>query len=83
MSENKPTWETVNEEHETVTERLKINGGCIYHVSINNTDYAATFFVPESDKCNYHDEYLVKVCQRCIGARPYKKIDSSKVPKDE
>lgn len=61
----------INKESNVSTQRLKIDGGWIYHVALSKANYASTFFVPEPDKCRLHDEYLVKTCQRCLRAKPF------------
>ncbi len=63
---SKEKWETINQDESHSVERLKIEGGWIYHLFIKNTDYAQTFFVPEPDRCEFHREHVVKVCASCL-----------------
>jgi DNA-directed RNA polymerase alpha subunit len=71
-------WETINDQDNSFVQRLKIDGGWIYHLVVKHTDYAQTFFVPEPEKCSYHNEYLVKCCYTCQRAKPYN-FDSDKI----
>lgn len=66
-------WETISEESSPrFISRFKIDGGWIYHVEIIGGSHRSTFFVPEPEKCSYHDEYLVKGCYTCQRAKPFK-----------
>jgi len=64
-------WETINDQDNSFVQRLKIDGGWLYHLVVKHTDYAQTLFVPEPEKCSYHNEYLVKCCYTCQRAKPY------------
>lgn len=65
-------WETISEESSPgLVTRFKIDGGWIYHVDIIGGSHQATFFVPEPEKCSYHDEFLVKGCYTCQRAKSF------------
>lgn len=71
-------WETISEESSPgLVARFKIDGGWIYYVEISGS-HRSTFFVPEPEKCSYHNEYLVKTCCTCQRAKPYN-FDADKI----
>jgi hypothetical protein len=66
-------WETISEEDaKGLVCRFKIDGGWIYYVDImTGNHHQSTFFVPEPEKCSYHNEYLVKCCHTCHRAKSF------------
>ncbi len=73
--ENEIKWELVDASQTATTERLKVNGGWLYHVGHMVAKASSMVFVPEPDKCSVHDEYVVKGCQKCLQSIPYIKIN--------
>lgn len=72
-------WEVVSKEGSPgLVTRFKIDGGWIYYVEINGVNHRSTFFVPEPEKCSYHNEYLVRGCYTCQRAKSYN-FDTDKI----
>ena len=60
-------WEVIHACSVSATERMEVLGGWIYRIGFR--DAIALCFVPQPDKCIFHNEYAVKVCQKCLKER--------------
>lgn len=71
---NMSEWERLQTSATSVTDTMKVPGGWLFHRKsfgldrMGNTQEISTSmcFVPEPDKCNFHNEYTLKVCQSCL-----------------
>jgi hypothetical protein len=72
MQNNK--WETLNRGANQNTQRLKVDGGYIYHREEYYLDYQENLtklstsmcFVPLNSTCNIHNESRLIVCYSCF-----------------
>jgi len=64
-------WEIVIEYRDHKTERLKVEGGYLYHRENKDTAFApgqissSMSFVPLPSKCEYHNQHRLYVCAEC------------------
>jgi hypothetical protein len=60
-----PKWET----YAIHVMRLPVPGGHLYHCQDLSGGSANLVFVPEPDKCKWHNEHTFKICQKCTAER--------------
>ena len=60
-------WEKMNVEYGVILQRIKVPGGWLYRTGMENA--ISLCFVPEPDKCCEHNNYVIKICHKCMEER--------------